>query len=341
MRFHVLTITLTLASLLSADTVTLKNGDKLTGEIVQLEGGKLTFKTAALGTVKISTSEIASLDAETDMSVKVKGQDARIGRLLGQNNATSLAGKDPLNAIAADQFDTIDTLASLRAAISNKGQQFGGGIDIGISNSSGNTSAESFFVRGIATLSEVKVGGYVDPLAIKGDYLYKTENDGLTARRGQLQGRYDSLFLEKTSVFFLERVSFDEFSDLDLRVEEQLGLSQKFVTKPSYSLSGDLGLTRIDSFFETTPSEGDFGIVIGGHLGWRVIGSLYFTEDIEFKPQFQKFSNYLLKAETGLSTRLSDHWKIALIHKFDYDNQPPAGTQGTDKSLILTFGYAF
>jgi putative salt-induced outer membrane protein len=341
MRFHAFVIILTLTSFLSADTVTFKNGDKLTGEILKLEGGKLTFKTAAIGTVQISTSEIASLNGDTDMSVKVKGQDAKVGRLQGQGNATNLAGKDPLNAIAADQFDSIDTLASLQSAIADTGQKFSGGIDVGISNSSGNTSTESFYIRGAATLSEVMAGGFKDPLTIKGDYLYKKDTDVLTARRGKLEGRYDSLFRERTSIFFLERVAFDEFSNLDLRVEEQVGLSQKLIVKPRYSLSGDLGVTRIDSFFESSTSEGDFGIVVGGHFDWRIIGQLYFTEDVEYKPEFGKFSNYLLKAETGLTTKLSAQWKVALLHQLDYDNQPPAGTSGTDKNLILTFGYSF
>ncbi|MDP6506552.1 MAG: DUF481 domain-containing protein [Planctomycetota bacterium] len=341
MRFHAFIIVLTLAASLSADTVNFKNGDKLTGEILKLGGGKLTFKTAALGTVQISTSDIASLNGETDMNVKVKGQDAKVGRLTAQGDSTNLVGKDPLNAIAADQIDSIETLASLQAAISAQGQQFSGGIDVGISSSSGNTDTESFFVRGKATLSEVMAGGFKDPLSIKADYLYKKENEEITARRGQLEGRYDSLFLEKTSVFFLERVAFDEFSDLDLRVEEQLGLSQKFITQPRYSISGDLGLTRIDSFFETSEDEGEFGLVVGGHVSWRIIGSLYFTEDIEFKPTFADFSDYLMKAETGLSTKLSAQWKVSLIHQLDYDNQPPTGTSGTDKNLILTFGYSF
>jgi len=341
MRFHAFIITLTLASFLSADTVNFKNGDKLTGEILKLQGGKLTFKTAAMGTIKINTTDIASLTAETDMSVKVKGQDAKVGRLAAQNNTTNLVGKDPLNAIAADQIDSIETLASLRAAIFDKGQKFSGGIDVGISSTSGNTNTGSYYVRSLATLSEVMAGGFKDPLSIKADYLYKKEKDQLTGRRGRLEGRYDSLFLEKISVFFLERVAFDEFSDLDLRVEEQLGLSQKFITQPRYSLSGDLGVTRIDSFFETSPTEGDFGLVVGGHLGWRIIGSLHFTEDVEFKPEFGEFSNYLVKAETGLSTKLSAQWKVSFIHQLDYDNRPPAGTSGTDKNLILTFGYSF
>jgi hypothetical protein len=45
------------------DTLTLKNGDSITGEIVKLEYGKLAFKTSDLGTLSIAWNTVAALNS--------------------------------------------------------------------------------------------------------------------------------------------------------------------------------------------------------------------------------------------------------------------------------------
>src|ERR1017187_925263 len=52
---------------LRADTVMLKNGDRLTGTAVKLEGGKLTFKTAYADAIAIAWDQVASLTTTQPM----------------------------------------------------------------------------------------------------------------------------------------------------------------------------------------------------------------------------------------------------------------------------------
>ena len=49
------------AAVLHADTVVLKNGDRLTGSAVKLEAGKLTFKTAYADAIAIAWDQVISL----------------------------------------------------------------------------------------------------------------------------------------------------------------------------------------------------------------------------------------------------------------------------------------
>ena len=51
-------------TILRADTVVLKNGDRLTGTAVKLEGGKLTFKTAYADAIAIAWDQISSLKVD-------------------------------------------------------------------------------------------------------------------------------------------------------------------------------------------------------------------------------------------------------------------------------------
>src|ERR1039458_203060 len=49
---------------LRADTVVLKNGDRLTGTAVKLEGGKLTFKTAYADAIAIAWDQVSNLKVD-------------------------------------------------------------------------------------------------------------------------------------------------------------------------------------------------------------------------------------------------------------------------------------
>jgi len=59
--FATLLFALTAAPLLHADTVVLKNGDRLTGTAIKLDGGKLTFKTAYADAILIAWDQVTSL----------------------------------------------------------------------------------------------------------------------------------------------------------------------------------------------------------------------------------------------------------------------------------------
>ncbi len=60
----VLTLLTPAASALFADTVVLKNGDKLTGTVVKLEDGKLTVKTAYADALPVSWDQVVSFTTD-------------------------------------------------------------------------------------------------------------------------------------------------------------------------------------------------------------------------------------------------------------------------------------
>jgi putative salt-induced outer membrane protein YdiY len=163
----------------------------------------------------------------------------------------------------------------------------------------------------------------------------------MTTRRGEGRIRYDYEFVTKTSMFYLERLSFDEFQDLDLRAEEQAGVNRRLMDRNRLGLSADAGVARVDSFYEEAEDEGDFGLILGGHAFWTIVGSLKLTQDVEYRPAFADFDRYLLSSETGLSTKLSENWQVRLLYQIHYSSQPPEDVEQTDRNLALTLGYSF
>ena len=56
----------------NADQVTLKNGDKLTGTVKSVEGGKMTFDSPLLSTVTIKMDDISTFTTEKPIDIVVK-----------------------------------------------------------------------------------------------------------------------------------------------------------------------------------------------------------------------------------------------------------------------------
>lgn len=71
-----------LASPLYADTVWLDNGDRLSGEILLLDGGKLVLKTRYAGQVLIDWKDIDTLNSDKPLLLRRKGLDSEPGRRL-------------------------------------------------------------------------------------------------------------------------------------------------------------------------------------------------------------------------------------------------------------------
>jgi len=71
--FIMITIAFLIAGNSLADEIRLKNGDRLTGQVIRMEAGKLILKTIYAGEISIVWQEVASL--KTDGSVKVVLKD--------------------------------------------------------------------------------------------------------------------------------------------------------------------------------------------------------------------------------------------------------------------------
>jgi hypothetical protein len=67
------------------DIVLLENGDRITGEIIQLEHGQLELKTDSLGTVYIEWPKVSGLSSSVVFMVEHLGGQNEFGRLGGSN----------------------------------------------------------------------------------------------------------------------------------------------------------------------------------------------------------------------------------------------------------------
>ena len=75
-KFEILTLIalFALSSVLFADQVTLKNGDRLTGTVVKSDGKTLVLHTDAAGDVTLKFDAIQDIKTDADLHVSLKGR---------------------------------------------------------------------------------------------------------------------------------------------------------------------------------------------------------------------------------------------------------------------------
>ena len=174
MKIILYTLALSLASMsVYADTVTLKNGDRITGSIVRKEDSNLVFMTSFAGEIKLKWTEISALKTDKPV-VLVLDNDTSIE---GANLEPTTTGSAGVRTANIDQPMDI-ALASVKyinpsIAISGKGVKVTGRVNVGASIASGNTDTESYAVD-----TEVIMRTKTNRTTV-GANAYKAKDDGV------------------------------------------------------------------------------------------------------------------------------------------------------------------
>lgn len=92
-----------------ADTVWLKNGDRLTGTIKAFDGGKLVLQTPYVGEMSISWSSVATLESDQALMIKQNQYEGEVARSLqsAEEGHVTLANGERPRTVSLDSIHQI------------------------------------------------------------------------------------------------------------------------------------------------------------------------------------------------------------------------------------------
>jgi hypothetical protein len=125
------------SAVVQADVLYLKSGDRLTGGVDSISGGKVVLKTDFAGTIAVKLDTIQHLESETVFEIRTDSGD----KLRGQFAATEDAQQFRPEEGELRDLD-LATLASAREnnlGLRDLGSDWSNRFEAGISASSGNT----------------------------------------------------------------------------------------------------------------------------------------------------------------------------------------------------------
>ena len=250
----------------AADTVELVNGDRATGEVRSISGGKLKIKTDHFGEQTLDLKDIVRLVISHPVAFRLAGEEPREGPVLAIREG---AGEVTAEGIVPMDIERIERLAPTVAELKTVGEdesegpegkkpkkakKWSGSVDADASLRSGNTDK---LESSLKLTMERKAAAHV--LTLKASAAYGEVEDELNTRRYEAEARWRIYPREQRWYLFVSGgAEHDAGRKLELRLNAAAGLGYDFWKSEARKLSADIGLDYShERWVPFTPNERD------------------------------------------------------------------------------------
>lgn len=312
-----------------ADTVLMKNGDRITGVVKSLDDGILTIESVHFGTVTVDYSEVASLRIEGARGVSIKGGTRIVGTLdLQAGESAAMETDSGAWEVPAADVTAIGPVELAEA----EAPAWHGSFQAGLGGQTGNS--ETF--RGNAALDLKRES---PDLLITGYALARyAEEEGERSENVQgAGGRSESTLSRRDFWYSSVDLRRDELKDLELRTTAVVGLGRAWWKEDAnyWKTRAGVGFTH-EAF--TDGSDDIFPVAqLAGDYGKRINSRLTFTDSIQYIQELDDFRGWRATNDAALSVDLSENgnWQLKLGLLNEYDNSPPDDIDELDTYYYL------
>ncbi len=319
---------------LCADQVTLKNGDRVTGEIVKKDEKTLTVKSEFMGTLTVPWEQVATVTASAPLTVVLKD---------GKQEQSTLEKVEPAQIVtirnAAEQR-MYERLLHPRLY-----ELWLGTGTFGIAGTTGNSQTRVIN----AALAAARVTRH-DKTSVHLDAIKSTsvvdglKSDTAQAIRGGLA--YERNVGPRLFLNAFNDYEYDKFQNLDLRATFGGGLGLHVWKRERGFLDvlggGDYNRSRYGASTSAkayTQSSAEF--FWGDDFAYKLRPSTAFTQTFRMFNNLTQTGNYRVNGDIGVNTRIMKWltWNIALSDR--YLSNPAPGRKTNDLIYTTGLGIAF
>ena len=322
--------TLTVCAAASADEVRFRNGDRLTGKVAEVSGGKLKLTTAAAGDVTVDLKDVETFATDEPVEIRLKDGTIRQSRI----TASGAAG-----AVSVGDADV--GLGGLRS-VRPPGVQWNGALVAGGLLSRGNSNTESLNVSIEATRRSAD-----DRLSASAGYVYSRQEDPddgektTTADNWFGAGKYDYFFSEKLYGFAAVRVEHDTVAGLELRLTPSVGVGYQWVERPDLNFSTDAGLAWVYEDYDGGDSEEHVAARLAYHFDTKINDKVAFLHNLEYLPSLEDLSDFNVIADAAVRTTLTKTMFAEVKVEWRHDATPAPDARKNDQRFLLGVGWTF
>lgn len=342
MKRILLSISLAAAVLATAaraqDTITLKNGNELTGTIKTMSDGKITFGSAMLGDVTIPLDNVGSMSTSGPIKVRtaageslerrIEGIDAG-GMLVFSATGTGPTGPIRLSEVAAFNLD-------------EKPIAWTGSVGVSGLFATGNTER-----RQANAAFDAERRSKIDRIGARGRWDYAEDKNApgvwtLNQRRTYGGLKYDFFLTEKWYATANASAEGDYKANLDLRLTTGLGIGRQIFERDDLKLSVEAGVSY---FYEDYRTGGPAEETAAGRAAYDLLVDLgegmRFLQTVEGFVGFETTDDVLIKKNSRLQAALTESMFGELGWLLTYDNTPATGNDRVDHTITLSVGWTF
>ena len=312
----------------AADEVQLANGDRITGELVDLANGTLTFSTPH-GALRIPWALVTSLAIDSPVLVTA-GRAARAPASSAIGNPSDGLALASGGSLA---FADITAITRPEPAVT-----INGGTSAGVIRSGGNSDVNSLRLDG-----HLGIRAGANRYTASGTLIRSDDRGAETARNWSTSLKYDRFLSSRLFVNANAILTSDFFRDLDLRTALGAGLGYQVVDTPRVKLTTDAGIGGVNDNLSlqsdnryTAARESatlDIFLILPDRM------QLFHQHDGYFGVTGQ--DNMFVRTQNGIRVGFAGGFVTTMRLDLDYDRTPAAGRRDVDRTVAITLGYQF
>ena len=312
----VLTLLIVYATAIQADTLSLNNGDQLTGKLLGFSSEVLEFKTEYAGTLRINQKHVASIETENEFLVE--NQDGE------RQHIQFFENTDLSKLVLARQDQGVLGIAN---SINNR-------LSASLSYSHGNSTTQLYVVT-----SETEMKRDKSEHILKSLLNYDVAEGNLLKNQSNLNYKGRRLLGKKNFITFVSDVYRDRLKGTDLRFSPVVGFGRNLWDHTYGRLTIESGLAAIYEWQEDTQLKDPA-------LSWELTYSKRFLGG-----KFEVFhsnkalktidSGALFESSNELRYALFDNLDLNFLAQFKHDTEVPIDVEKSDFTYVAGLGLSF
>jgi hypothetical protein len=324
----------TVAAREKTDVVILTNGDRVTGEIKQLDVGILTIKTDHMGTLDIEWVAVQSLESDQSFEITDLNGDTYYGVLnqVADGSGFEILGFDGLYLLGHDQIARV-------AQIEDEWwQRWRGYADLGVVLASANKQQDVTF----DAAADYRQQKFVWRNSLSASL--SDRDDAARTSRADVTSSFQRF--RPNRWFWVAQVQFTHNEELNLQLRSSVtgGFGRFMRQTPRSQLSAVTGLSAVrENYYGEEAGEWSSELVLGGSYRLFVFEGreTTLTTTLQILPSLTVSGRYRIEFYSSFRRKLVRDFTIAFTLEESYDSKPPEGSQSSDLRFRTTLGWSF
>ena len=309
-----------------ADQITLKNGDRLTGDIVKSDDKALLLKSEFAGDVTVQWAAVETISSTHPLHVGLKDGQTIVGTVSPNDGKVQVQSHDagPITTskdsivVMRSEKEQADYDAEIdRLKHPHLTDFWGGFIDTGLSTTKGNSDTLSFTLgaKAVRTTSSDKITVYTNSIFAKND----TTGTSVTTAHAITGGiRGDFNLNLRLFAFGFTDFEYDQFQMLNLRnvLGGGAGYHVLKTKRTIFDLSG--GGAYDQAFYSTGVNIKSAEVVVGEEFSYQISSRSSFSEHLQFFPNLSNTGQYRMTFDSTMTTKINNwlNWQASFGDRY-------------------------
>jgi putative salt-induced outer membrane protein YdiY len=324
------------ALLVSADQVEFKSGDRLTGTVKSVAGGKMVFDSAVAGPLTLKMDSIKTFSTDNPIEIVQTNGVVVVQKVIaGKEGSVKVqpeAKQEPTTLIFAD----IET-------INPEKTKWVGSVVAGAVLTRGNTESSTASVGAEATRRSEDTRIYLGA-----GYYFANQRDNDTGESSTIadnlfvKGKLDYFFTKKFFGYANIKYEKDRIASLDMRVTPGAGLGYQWIEGAGLNFFTEAGLTYVHEDYTDPDEKRDYMAARAAyHLDFAFNSYVKGFHNFETIPNVEEYETFLVNTDVGIRADLTARLFLEGKVQLAYNSEPADDREKKDLRYTLGVGWAF